>query len=240
MAVSRTSRPARARVLVVEDDPSMRAYYARLFRSLSGEGYDAELVADAEAALEVLSRRPVDLLLLDWSLPGISGTALLSAVRAHPRTRDVGVLMVTGRGTLADELAALEAGSDDHVAKPFEERRLLARLRSLRRRRELDAGRRACARYPGLSYDPHTGRVEVEGAPVRLTPKELELLGVFLRRPDVIHPASYLWECSWGYESENWEHLLAATISSLRRKLGRNWGARLRARRGRGYRLAVL
>lgn len=228
------------RVLVVEDDPSMRAVYRRLFSLWSGEGFSAELVSDGEQALDVLARRPVDLLVVDWLLPGLPGPTLVSALRSHPRTRAAGVLMVTARGGVQDELAALEAGADDFIAKPFDERRLLARLRSLRRRRELAASRRGEERFPGLRYDPHAGRVELDGAPVRLTPKELDLLGTFLHRPDVLLPASYLWDHAWGYDSLNWTHVLAATLSSLRRKLGPRWGARLKAVRGRGYRFESL
>lgn len=233
-------RPAPARVLVVEDDPEMRDVYKRFFDAWTDEGFVAEIVADGEKALEVMARRPVDLLVVDWRLPGLPGPSLVSALRAHPRTRSVGVLMVSGRTRLEDELAALEAGSDDYLSKPVDERRLLARLRSLRRRRELAFSRRSAERHPGLSYDPHAGRVEVDGVPVRLTPKELDLLGVFLHRPDALLPASFLWEYAWGYESENWTHVLAATLSSLRRKLGPRWGGRLKVLRGRGYRFESL
>lgn len=224
------------RVLVVEDDPGMRTYYRRLFDAWRVEGFVARCVPDGEQALEFLSREAVDLIVLDWGLPGLSGTSVLAALRAHPRTRATGVLMVTGRGTVADELAALEAGCDDHVAKPFDERVLLARLRSVRRRRDLAFARSVEARFPGLEYDPHAGWATVDGARVRLTPKELDLLGVFLHRPDVIHTSAYLWDYAWGYESPNWAHVLAATLSGLRRKLGPAWGARLKALRGRGYR----
>jgi DNA-binding response OmpR family regulator len=233
-------RPALTRVLVVEDDPQMRAVYKRFFASWTGEGFAAEFVPDGEQALDALARRPVDLLVVDWLLPGLPGPSLVRAVRAHPRTRSAGVLMVTGRARLEDELAALEGGCDDYLSKPVDERRLLARLRSLRRRRELACSRRGEERYPGLAYDPHAGRVEVDGAAVRLTPKELDLLGVFLHRPGALLPASYLWEHAWGYESENWAHVLAATLSSLRRKLGPRWGGRLKALRGRGYLLDGL
>lgn len=223
------------RVLVVEDDPSMRDVYRRLFDAWSEEGFSARLVADGGQALDVLSRRPVDLLVVDWLLPGLPGPTLVSALRAHPRTRGTGVLMVTARGTLQDELAALEAGADDFLAKPFDERRLLARLRSLRRRRELASARRAEESFPGLSFDPHAGRLSVDGRAVRLTPKEMDLLGAFLHRPGTLLPPAYLWDYAWGYESENWHHVLVATLSSLRRKLGPRWGRRLRAVRGRGY-----
>lgn len=129
------------RTLVVEDDPEMRAMYALFFERHRDEGYAAQIVEDGERALDILRHEPVDLLLLDWNLPGISGEVLLRAVRAHPKTRSIGVLMVTGRSSPSEEIHALDSGADDHLAKPFDERVLLARLRSLCRRRDLTIGR---------------------------------------------------------------------------------------------------
>ena len=104
------------------------------------------IVADGERALAILEREPVDLLVLDWCLPGLSGETLLKAMRAHPQTRSVGVLIVTGKASLTDELTALDSGADDHLAKPFDEAVLQARLRSLARRRELLREQRRRAR----------------------------------------------------------------------------------------------
>ena len=125
------------RTLIVEDDPEMREFYVRFFDGLRDEGFKAVIVADAERALDVLQHEPMDLVLLDWNLPGISGETLLRALRAHPKMRSVGVLMVTGRSGPADEIQALDSGADDYLAKPFDESMLLAKLQSLSRRREL-------------------------------------------------------------------------------------------------------
>lgn len=232
---ARMNSTQKQRTLVVEDDPEMRAIYARLFTKLRDEGYTAVIVEDGERALDILRCDPVDLVLLDWNLPGISGEALLRAMRAHPKTRSIGVLMVTGKGSPAEEIQALDSGADDHLAKPFDEKVLLARLRSLRRRRELALSRQKETRYPGLEFDIDADLVSVEGRRVHLTPKELGLLGIFLHRPNILHTHSYLWEALWGYESERWEHVLSVTMSSLRRKLGAEWGARLKCHKGRGY-----
>ena len=232
--------PRMTRVLVVEDDPSMRELYARLFSAWHGEGFSARYAENGEEALGVLAQGDSELVVLDWALPGISGPALVRALRADPRTRSLGVLMVTGRDDVQDEVAALEAGSDDHLAKPFDERQLLARLCSLRRRRDLAFAHHIMQSCSGVEFDPQTGRVVIDGAPARLTPKEFDLFGVFLRRPGILHTASFLWESVWGYESDNWEHVLVATLSSLRRKLGPRWGPRLKVQRGRGYHLDVL
>jgi DNA-binding response OmpR family regulator len=222
------------RVLVVDDDAELRAYYARLFERLRPE-WEAVVVGDGEHALDVLQSEPVDLVLLDWRLPGISGVSLAKAMREHPRTRGLPILMVTAKSTGTDEVAALEAGADDHLAKPFDEQVLLARLRSLTRRRLREFTREQAGRFPGLDLDLEAGRLRVDGEPVHLTPKEMDLLAIFLQRPGMIHARAFLWQSLWDYESDLWDHVLVSTISSLRRKLGPKWGARLQAHKGKGY-----
>lgn len=225
----------RQKTLVVEDDPEMRALYSRLFERLWDEGFASVIVENGERALDILRREPVDLILLDWNLPGISGQAVLRAVRAHPKTRAIGVLMVTGKCSPAEEIEALDSGADDHLPKPFDESVLLARLRSLRRRRALEVVRRPTYRFPGLEFNLDDDLLLINKERVRLTPKEMAIFDIFLRRPRQMHTTAFLWDAVWGYESERWEHLLIVTLSSLRRKLGGEWGARLKCHKGRGY-----
>lgn len=222
------------RVLVVEDDAEMRAYYGRLFERERAE-WEAVIVSDGEQALGVLKHDPLDMVLLDWRLPGISGASLVKALRAHPRTRGLPVLMVTAKASESEEVAALEAGADDHLAKPFDEKVLVARLRCLTRRQQREFTREQAGRFPGLDLDLQAGRLRVDGRPVHLTPKEMDLLAIFLQRPDMIHSRVYLWSALWDYESDLWSHILVATVSTLRRKLGEKWGARLQAHKGKGY-----
>ncbi|MBI2385354.1 MAG: response regulator transcription factor [Elusimicrobia bacterium] len=223
------------RTLVVEDDPEMRMIYGALLQSLSEEGFTALFAEDAERALEILRSQDVDLVMLDWGLPGISGEALLRALRANLRTRSLGVLMVTGRNDLTDELHALDIGADDYLAKPFEEDELLARLRSLGRRLDADADRRLEVSYPGFEFEFRSSLLRVEGKPVQLTAKERDLLGIFLRRPNFAHGTAELWEELWGYRSDHWESRLFVTLASLRRKLGEGWGGRLQRDAGGGF-----
>lgn len=225
----------RVRVLVVEDDAEMRRAYRRFFEAPGAAAFDTEIVADGEQALGRLRDASWDLMVLDWGLPGISGPTLVRAVRTQRKLRTLGVLMVTGRGSVPEEVAALDAGADDHLAKPFDEKLLLARLKSLARRQDLWLEEQAARRLPGLSIDPEAESLRIDGRELHLRRKEFELLSIFLRRPRVLHSRRFLWDTVWGYESERWEHVLDAAISSLRRKLGPRWGACLRAHRGQGY-----
>lgn len=225
----------RRRVLVVEDEAHLRDAYLRFFVERHGDEFSASVVPNAEEALDVLKRDPVDLMVLDWSLPGISGASLAKAVRAHARTRSTGILMVTARNAAAETVYALESGADDYLTKPFEWGVLLARLRSLARRSQLTLDRQITRLFPGLELDLDAERLTVDGVPVPLAPKELALLKIFLSRPDVVHEHGFLWTAVWGGESAGWQHTLDSAVSTLRRKLGPAWGARLTSHKGRGY-----
>jgi DNA-binding response OmpR family regulator len=229
-----TSRK-RQRVLVVDDDPALREAYREFFVETHVDEFRATLVADADQALAVIGKEPVDVVVLDWNLPGLPGAALAKALRSSAKTREIGIIMVTVRDSNADSVRALQAGADDYLSKPFDWDVLLARLRSLSRRRELSFGGRLTEMFPGLEFDPGADGPVLDGRLVRLAPKELELFGIFVSRPGITHSCSFLWEAAWGYESANWAHTLKAAISALRRKLGRKWGARISARSGRGY-----
>ncbi len=228
------TRAVQQRVLVVEDDASLQQSYRTFFARHPSE-FAAEVVCDGEQALDSLRRGRVDALLVDWGLPGISGFALVKAVRAQAKTRTIGVLMVTAKASPSDAVYALEAGADDYLSKPFDWNVLLARLRSLVRRSGWSAAGHALKRFDGLELDLDANRLRLKGRTVALTPKEMELLKVFAAKPDILHAQSYLWDCAWGYESDHWERTLIVTLSSLRRKLGPAWGPRLKAQKGRGY-----
>jgi two-component system phosphate regulon response regulator PhoB len=225
----------RTRVLVVEDDPAMRDSYGRFFRELHPDEFAATLVADGEQALAVLRSAPIDVLVLDWNLPRITGPALAKALRSQARTKSIGIIMVTALGGAPATVSALDSGADDFIAKPFDWSVLLARLRSLIRRSDDAASQRLRKLYPGLELDVSIENIVVDGRSVRLSPKESELFRILLTRPDMVHSRRFLWDAAWGVESEGWEHTLAVTVSSLRKKLGPRWGPRLEVRRRIGY-----
>ncbi|MBI5239521.1 MAG: response regulator [Elusimicrobia bacterium] len=128
--------PDRRSILVVEDEEVMQRFYSCFFEKLHAEEFSWRLAKDGAEALQALAGEPPDLVLLDWMLPAVPGPAVLKAIRAHPRTRGAGVLVVTAKSAPNDTALALEAGADDYLCKPFDERVLLARLRSLARRQQ--------------------------------------------------------------------------------------------------------
>ena len=225
----------RQRVLVVEDDAELLSSYRRFFDELHPDEFSASYATDGEQALGVLHHEPIDVLVLDWTLPGISGASLAKALRSHAKTRVLGILMVTAKSAAAETVFALESGADDILAKPFDWKVLLARLRSLARRCELTVERQMTKTFPGLHLDLDADRLTLDGRAVRLTPKEMGLLKIFLARPGIVHSHGYLWEAVWGYESDGWERTLTVTLSSLRGKLGSRWGGHLKSHPARGY-----
>jgi signal transduction histidine kinase len=124
------------RVLVVEDEAVMQRFYACFFDKLHAEEFGWRLARDGGEALKALEADPPDIVLLDWMLPSVPGPAVLKAIRAHPKTRGLGVMVVTAKSAPGDAALALEEGADDFLSKPFDERVLLARLHSLLRRQQ--------------------------------------------------------------------------------------------------------
>lgn len=120
----------RSRILIVEDDVLMGAFYKSLFRRLEPE-FTWHLAKNGEDALAYLNGQDVDVVILDWDLPGIKGLDVLKAIRAHPTKRVARVFVITGINKAEDKSIALRLGADDYLSKPFEIEDLLTRLRIL-------------------------------------------------------------------------------------------------------------
>lgn len=120
-------------ILIVEDDALMHVFYKALFRRHKDE-FTCNFKTSVASALGHLRDGCIEAAILDWDLPGISGIDLLKAIRAHPKTRDLRVMVVSGRTRGEDQVRALESGADDYLTKPFQVEVFLARLRALLRR----------------------------------------------------------------------------------------------------------
>src|ERR1700691_3799582 len=140
--------------------------------TLVGHGYEVTEARTGEEALESLSSEMPNLVLLDMNMPGIGGLETCRAIRGGSA---IPVIILSVRNTEKDKVAALDAGADDYVTKPFGIEELLARIRAAMRRSSAEGGPRAF-QSKGLDIDFETRRVRARGADVRLTPKEFELL----------------------------------------------------------------
>lgn len=184
-----------ARVLVVEDDPTVAEVVGRY---LEHAGYDVETVGDGHAALASAQAEPPALVVLDLMLPGLDGLEIFRRLR---RFAPVPIVMLTARGDEEDRLIGLELGADDYVSKPFSPRELTARVRAVLRRAEtpVQAEPAAVLRFTNIAIDLGAREVHLDGALVVLTAREFDLLAFLARHPRRAFRREELLEDVWGY-----------------------------------------
>ena len=218
--------PAEAeRVLVVDDDASLRRMLAR---TLAVTGFEVEAVADGPSALVSLERVVPDVVVLDVKMPGMDGVAVCRRLRA--KGLEVPVLMLTARDAVADRVAGLQAGADDYLVKPFATEELTARLRALTRRTARAA---ATLTFGDLALDLSTRTASRAGAAVELTGREVELLELLMRRPRQVLSRERALAEVWRDEAA--PNVVDRYVTRLRAKLGEP--SLIRTVRGVGFML---
>ncbi|MBS2033121.1 MAG: response regulator transcription factor [Deltaproteobacteria bacterium] len=216
-------------LLCVEDELRVRAFVSRGLRE---EGYVVLEAGDAAAARELLQREAVELVLLDWMLPGTSGLDLLKQLRAEGAM--VPVVMLTARDALADRVAALNSGADDYLTKPFAFDELLARVRAVLRRVQGRAETELkCA---DLVLDPVARKVRRAGQDIRLTAREFALLQFLLEHQGEVVSRTQIVENVWEHDFETFSNVVEVYIRYVRNKVDAPFGRRLiHTVRGVGY-----
>ena len=211
-------------VLIVEDEADIANLLALHVADL---GVDSEVIADGAQAWSRLQQREFDLLILDLRLPGIDGVELCRRLRAAGNK--VPVLMLTARSSELDRVMGLESGADDYVTKPFSIMEVMARVRALFRRVEMDQpveSANSLIVFPGLSINTRTREVIRDDEPIDLTAREFDLLAFFAAHPGVVFRRMQLLDQVWGYGHEGYEHTVNSHINRLRGKLQGEPGAR--------------
>jgi two-component system phosphate regulon response regulator PhoB len=184
----------RKRVLIVEDEPSIRDMVAF---ALGKAGMDVLHAGDVRSAQTVMGDRIPDLILLDWMLPGMSGLELARRLRRDESTRDIPIIMLTARGEESDRVNGFDAGVDDYVVKPFSARELVARIRAvLRRAHGEDAD--GVIEFDGLRIDSAAHRVYAGEQIIPIGPTEYRLLHFFMTHPERVYSRSQLLDHVWG------------------------------------------
>lgn len=206
------------RVLVVDDDPQIRRAVAT---SLRARSYEVSSAPTGEMALELLSETAVDLLILDLALPGIGGRDVIERLRSWS---DVPVIVLSVHESQEDKVAALDAGADDYVTKPFAMGELLARMRAVTRR---SIGESASAVLSFDELELHLPRqlVRKAGEDVRLTPTEYRLLEALATNPGKLLTHGWLLQKVWGPGYHDESHYLRVFVRQLRRKIGDDPGS---------------
>ena len=206
------------KVLIVEDDPLI---VAAVEKTLSlGESFSLEHVSTPDQALPAAIRLRPDLILLDIRLPGGDGRTILKALKDNAATHAVPVIFLTGLASEGDKVVGLNLGADDYIAKPFGAMELLARIQSVLRRCRPEA-RRGLISVSGLRLDWENRSVCVDGRPLRLQPKEFEVLYLLASKRGRALSRSYLIENTSSYGTEVATRSLDTHVKNIRKKLGK-------------------
>jgi len=225
------------RVLVIEDEQDV----AELIRyNLAKEGYEVRVVANGVDGLKQARESRPDMILLDIMVPQLNGWEVCRRLKQEPDTREVPVIMVTGRMEEGDKVLGFEMGADDYVTKPFSPRELLARIRAVIRRGKSaeTPGRKVHLKAGQLEIDRHRFEVTMKGQRVELTPKEFELLAALVGNPGRVFGREELLDLVWGQDGFVEPRTVDVHVARLRAKFA---AARLPAPgletvRGVGYR----
>ena len=198
-------------ILVVEDETSIADFLAR---GLEREGYGVTVAADGEAGERLALGGDVDLVILDWMLPGRDGMEVLATVRRAKAT--LPVIMLTAKGEVADRVEGLDGGATDYLVKPFAFEELLARIRV--RLREHDAGA-ATLEAAGINLDLVARRASREGVSVRLAEREAVLLAHLMRRVGEVCSREEILAAVWEYDHDPGTNVVQVYVGYLRRRL---------------------
>jgi two-component system KDP operon response regulator KdpE len=204
------------RILIVDDEPNILATVAPLLRS---NGYDVLSAMTGRAAVDTVDRDKPDLIVLDLGLPDRDGIEVCRQVR---QDSSAPIIVLSARGAEGDKVAALDAGADDYVTKPFGAEELLARIRAALRRSDSRLAPTGPIVRGGLVIDRERFRVVRDGEEVRLTPKEFELLSYLAQHPGRVLTHRAILKAIWGPHATDQPEHLRVLVGSLRKKIEPN------------------
>lgn len=227
------------RILAVDDEEDI----VELVRyNLEREGYETLSAFSGKEALEIISKKRPDLIVLDLMLPDLDGLEITRRLKRDEELKDIPIVMLTAKGEEADVVVGLELGADDYIVKPFSPRILVARVKSVLRRR--DSGNLADIKSESIrihDIEIHMGRHQVylAGEPIDLTFSEFEILAFLSRRPGWVFTRSQIVDAIRGDNYPVTERSVDVQVVGLRRKLGVQ-GDYIETVRGVGYRFKEL
>ena len=217
------------KILVVEDDRTVGQYVQH---GLTEHQYHADLVADGAEALRLIAEGHFELMILDLRLPGMGGLEVVRTLRDRGVT--VPILILTAQDSVDFKVAALRAGADDYVTKPFAFEELLARVEALSRRPQQVAP--SVLSVNGLVLDLGTRQVSRDGRPLELTPKEYAVLEYLMRHPGRVMSRTLITEYAWDYHFDPGTNVVDVVINRLRKKVDAGHDQKLiHTVRGVGY-----
>jgi two-component system phosphate regulon response regulator PhoB len=221
-----------ATILLVEDE---RDLLELLKYNLDREGYDVVTAETGEDGLKHVRQTPPDLVLLDLMLPKMDGLEVCRSLKSRPETAPIPVIMLTAKGEESDVVKGLEIGADDYITKPFSPRILMARIKAVLRRAEVDGEERRVLEAGGVKIDLDRHEVLAEGETVDLTATEFKLITLLVSRPARVFTRQQIIDSLHEGFAAVTDRSVDVQVVSLRRKLGKS-GKRIETVRGVGYR----
>lgn len=220
-------------LLIVEDDTGIQEM---LTFSLQDQNFNILIAGNSNQAWNILNNNDIDLILLDWMLPDVSGIELLRRIRTQ--FRDVLVIMLTAKSDESDRVQGLEYGADDYVTKPFSVAELRARIKALMRRTANDDD---ILQIGELSLNPSSHRVKIADREINLSPIEFRLLHFFMTHPDRVYNRDQLLDRIWGQQVYVQERTVDVHVRRLRKNL-EPFGLKglIQTVHGSGYRFSAL
>lgn len=223
-------------ILVVEDEEAIREM---LIMALGQNDLNVTAVASAELALQTLADKAMDLLVLDWMLPGISGVELARRLKNDPHYKQLPIILLTARGEEADKIRGLEIGADDYMTKPFSPKELVARIKAVMRRsgKLNESGQIS---IDSIVLDPEQHRLSIDGKTLEISPTEFKLMQFFMSNPDKVYSRTHLLDQVWGRSVYIEERTVDVHIRRLRKILA-EYGREdlIQTVRGFGYRFSI-
>ncbi len=218
-------------IYIVEDDGDI----AELIDfNLSVQGYETKVISNGDEAYDLIIEYPPDLLLLDLSLPGLSGIEIAKYIRSNPEVKDLPIIMLTARSQETDKIIGLKTGADDYITKPFSVKELTARIEAILRRTKKHYDEILTNGNLTLELGPRI--VRCNKIVVSLTPKEFEILSALIKANGNVVSRLQLVEKVWGNEDAADEHTVNVNIKRLRDKLN-DCSKYIKTVHGLGYRI---
>ena len=223
-----------AKILIIEDEIAVREM---LTFTLKNNGFETFEAGNSEEALNIVSKNNINLILLDWMLPGKAGIDIARSLRASIETKELPIIMLTAKSEESDKIMGLESGADDYITKPFSPKELIARIKALLRRSAPQTDMEVVI-FGSINLNPMTHKVKDGDKNIILGPTEFNLLHFFMTHPERVYSRAQLLDFVWGTNVYVEERTVDVHILRLRKSFESEASKYIQTVRGAGYRLS--